>query len=266
MEHAKPLFNDEQQREASLNKAQRCAPCMRHGVESGYKGRVNPSRRAVTAVATVTAVASACALSTVSAHAGERIYRTHMPDGRATYSHQPTSGATLVMTLPPVRVRAQLIEDARTGRQRAQPRTTRPVPAAPDDAALLWLVDQAARRHALDMDLLLALIRQESGFDPQAVSRAGARGLMQLMPATARRYGVQRIHDPGENIAGGSAYLADLLARFGRVDLALAAYNAGEGAVEKHGRRIPPYAETTNYVSAVMADWRQRKQLIAGAR
>jgi soluble lytic murein transglycosylase-like protein len=205
------------------------------------------------------------ACSATNTNAGERIYRSSTPTGEAVYSHQATPGAKLVMTLRPVRVRAQWIEDPATGRRIERPRNVQP-PALPGDAAVRSLIEQAAVRHALDVHLLHALIRQESGFDSRAVSRAGARGLMQLMPATAARYGVQRIHDPGENIAGGSAYLSDLLARFGRIDLALAAYNAGEGAVEKYGRRIPPYAETTGYVASVMADWQRRKDDALAAR
>ena len=164
------------------------------------------------------------------------------------------------MSLPPVKVRAAFVIDPVSGTLRQGPPSSR-MPAVPSDVAVRSLIEQAARRHDLDTDLLMALIRQESGFNPLAVSRTGARGLMQLMPGTALRYGVTRVHDPGENIAGGSAYLSDLLNRFGRLDLALAAYNAGEGAVQKYGNRIPPYAETVNYVAVVLADLRLRKQL-----
>jgi soluble lytic murein transglycosylase-like protein len=125
------------------------------------------------------------------------------------------------------------------------------------------LIRQASRRHNLDVHLLAALIRHESAFNPAAVSHAGARGLMQLMPGTAARYGVARVHDPGENIAGGSAYLRDLLDMFGRVDLALAAYNAGEGAVLRHGRQIPPFPETQNYVRVVLAEYDRRRTAAA---
>jgi soluble lytic murein transglycosylase-like protein len=104
------------------------------------------------------------------------------------------------------------------------------------------------------------VIKQESGFNPMAISSAGARGLMQLMPATARRYGVARVHDPGENIAAGSAYLRDLIDMFGSLELALAAYNAGEGAVIKYGRRIPPYRETQGYVRSVLMEYQRRSR------
>ena len=100
------------------------------------------------------------------------------------------------------------------------------------------------------------MIRAESNGVPTAVSRKGARGLMQLMPATARRLGVRRPFDPKENIRGGTAYLAELAARFGetRADLVLAAYNAGERAVEEH-QGVPPYRETREYVRRVLAFW-----------
>ncbi|WP_236786448.1 lytic transglycosylase domain-containing protein [Allochromatium tepidum] len=115
------------------------------------------------------------------------------------------------------------------------------------------LVLANARRYGLSPSLLHAVIRAESAYDPTAVSRAGAQGLMQLMPDTAARYGVRDSFDPAENIRGGSAYLRDLLDMFDQdVKLALAGYNAGEGAVIKYGRQIPPYAETQDYVRKVL--------------
>ncbi len=121
---------------------------------------------------------------------------------------------------------------------------------------------EAATRHAIDYELLQALIAAESGFDAQAISPKGALGLMQLMPATAQRYGVHadakrsleaKLHDPRINIATGSRYLRDLIRMFpGQLDLALAAYNAGEGAVQRAGNKIPNYRETQNYVKTVL--------------
>lgn len=121
---------------------------------------------------------------------------------------------------------------------------------------------EAARKHGLDESLLHALMAAESGFDIDAVSPKGAVGLMQLMPATAERYGVRadakqtvahKLTDPRINIAAGSRYFSDLLKMFdGSMELALAAYNAGEGAVQRAGRRIPDYRETQNYVKTVM--------------
>jgi soluble lytic murein transglycosylase-like protein len=115
------------------------------------------------------------------------------------------------------------------------------------------MVEEAARQSRLDPRLLHAVIATESGYNPVARSAKGAQGLMQLMPATARRYGVTNAFEPRHNIQGGARYLADLLALFDQdVRLALAAYNAGEGAVLKHGRRIPPYRETNAYVPRVL--------------
>lgn len=110
----------------------------------------------------------------------------------------------------------------------------------------------AADRYALDRALLAAVAKVESNFDPFAVSPRGACGILQLMPKTARRFGVEKIFDVDQNIDGGARYLRWLLDRFGgRVDLALAGYNAGEGAVDRH-RGIPPFAETQWYVLKVL--------------
>ena len=115
------------------------------------------------------------------------------------------------------------------------------------------IIETAARNHGVEVALVHAVITAESGYNPSAVSRAGARGLMQLMPGTAERFGVQNIMDPTQNIHGGVKYLRQLLTMFnGNKELAVAAYNAGENAVIRHGNRIPPYAETTHYVPKVL--------------
>ena len=114
------------------------------------------------------------------------------------------------------------------------------------------LVLEHASRQALRPELVRAVIQVESGFNPAARSPKGAMGLMQLMPATARELGVRDAYDPSENIRGGTLYLRRLLDRYsGDEELALAAYNAGEGAVERYGRRVPPYRETREYVKKV---------------
>jgi soluble lytic murein transglycosylase-like protein len=124
------------------------------------------------------------------------------------------------------------------------------------------LVEAAAREYALESALLHAVIATESAYDPRAVSPKGAVGLMQLMPETARRYGVSDLFDPGQNIRAGARYLRDLLARFDNdIALSLAAYNAGERAVIDRGYRIPPYKETMHYVPTVLARYRVIKGL-----
>ena len=115
------------------------------------------------------------------------------------------------------------------------------------------IVDSSAR-NGVDPLLIYSIMHQESTFKQRAVSNKGARGLMQLMPATAARFGVRNIFDPRENIDGGTRYVRWLLDRFGGdVRLALAGYNAGEGAVDKYGWRVPPYSETQNYVRRIFA-------------
>ncbi len=114
----------------------------------------------------------------------------------------------------------------------------------------LDMAKAAARRHDIPEDMFLKLVQQESGWNPGAVSPKGATGLAQLMPGTAKRLGVD-INDPKQNLEGGAKYLRLMYDRFGSWRLALAAYNAGPEAVEKHGG-IPPYDETKNYVAAIL--------------
>lgn len=119
------------------------------------------------------------------------------------------------------------------------------------DSEIRQTVQHYARRYGLQESLIYAVIRAESNFNPYAVSPAGARGLMQLMPSTAVQMDVTDIFDPAQNVAGGSQYLSEMLRMFGNnLDLALAAYNAGPGAVQKYGG-IPPYKETRQYVTRV---------------
>lgn len=114
------------------------------------------------------------------------------------------------------------------------------------------LIRTNGSKYNVDPYLIFLVMEQESHFNVHAVSPKGARGLMQLMPGTGARFGVRRPHDPAQNISGGTRYLRELLNRFNnRVDLVLAGYNAGEGAVAKYGNRVPPYRETRNYVKKI---------------
>jgi soluble lytic murein transglycosylase-like protein len=125
------------------------------------------------------------------------------------------------------------------------------------------MIRGAARSATLQPALVSAVIVVESGFNPRAVSKKGAIGLMQLRPETARRYGVTDIYDPEQNVRAGAHYLSDLIVRFGsNIELALAAYNAGEEAVERYGRRIPPFAETQTYVPNVMRVYQKLKSQV----
>ena len=161
---------------------------------------------------------------------------------------------------------AQAVDAVKAAKQPAGP----PVPAkmlaffeqSKNYKAVSPLLLEASKTHGIDYSLLKALIVTESGFNPNAVSPKGAVGLMQLIPPTAQRYGVtagkgstieEKLTDPKTNIKAGARYLADLIKRFpGRLELALAAYNAGEGAVQRAGNKIPNYPETQNYVKTVM--------------
>ena len=122
------------------------------------------------------------------------------------------------------------------------------------------IIREAAKRYSVDADLITSVIAAESNFDPRAVSRRDARGLMQLLPSTASKLGVKNIFDPQENIDAGTRYLRDLLQLY-KNDLALtlAAYNAGPERVERYGQRVPPFAETISYVRRVKQTYSQRK-------
>ncbi len=126
------------------------------------------------------------------------------------------------------------------------------------------LLEEAARRYGLDPALVEAVVRAESGFNPAATSPAGAMGLMQLMPATARALGVLDPYDPVQNVHGGVRYLRGLVDRFGDLTLALAAYNAGPAAVQRYGG-VPPYPETRAYVERVLEAWRRGRAGLGGA-
>jgi len=119
-----------------------------------------------------------------------------------------------------------------------------------------------ATKEGLDPFLVLEVMRRESAFNPRARNHKGAGGLMQLIPATARRFGITDPYDPQQAIAGGCKYLKYLMGLFpGRLDLVLAAYNAGEGAVARYNKSVPPYRETQNYVASITYGYRRAKWL-----
>ena len=140
------------------------------------------------------------------------------------------------------------------------------LPATPTPAEMRELLAHAGTAHNIDADLLASVVRAESNGQVRAVSRAGAQGLMQLMPATANDLGVQDAFRADQNIAGGTAYLDALLTKYrDNIALALAAYNAGPAAVDRyHG--IPPYRETQAYVARVIREFNRRKQIALVAR
>lgn len=116
-----------------------------------------------------------------------------------------------------------------------------------------FYIVQASRAHDIDFSLLKAIIKAESNFNPKAVSHKGAKGLMQIMPSNYEHLKIEDPFDPRQNIMGGAHYLKRLLQQFdGKLPLALAAYNAGPGAVDRYNNRIPPYPETENYIKRVM--------------
>lgn len=129
------------------------------------------------------------------------------------------------------------------------------------------IIRQSGAKYGVDPYLIFCVMEQESHFNARALSPKGARGLMQLMPGTSARFGVTRPSDPAQNVAGGTRYLKQLLSQFnGRIDLVLASYNAGEGAVLKFGRKVPPYRETRDYVRRISYRYHRPKTPPAGAR
>lgn len=178
--------------------------------------------------ASVVLVVSAASVQAASFYAGVSA------DGRLVVAEQPMQG---LLAFHP--------DPLREGERR---------PQVDRGDASPWhaLLRQVAEEVGIEAALLKAVVQQESGFNPRAVSPAGAAGLMQLMPATARRFGVRDRFDPAQNLRGGARYLAWLLHHFDQdLDLALAGYNAGEGSVHRYGNQVPPFAETQAYVRAV---------------
>lgn len=207
----------------------------------------------------------------ISPFAAAEMFKNVSPDGRVTYTNKPNKNFQL---LPSTTSRATLdiykrIDGSGHAYYTDQPEKGfnykliirgRPKTYVKDLKFMSGnklkfndLVARAAAKHQMDPRLLHAVIQAESAYNPHAVSSAGAVGLMQLMPATARRYGVYDRMDAEQNVDAGARYLKDLLAMFNsNLKLAVAGYNAGEGAVMKFNNTVPPYPETQNYVQQVL--------------
>lgn len=183
------------------------------------------------------------------------IYAYTAPDGSITLSNVPTDDRYTVLVAAPQQAVAA---PAPVGLAHD------PGPKLARKARYDKVVEEVSRAYGLESALLHAVISVESSYNPKAVSKQGAAGLMQLMPGTAKRYGVADAFDPVQNLRGGANYLRDLLKLFDSdVSLALAAFNAGEDAVMKYGNRIPPYRETLQYVPRVLGYY-QRYRASAG--
>lgn len=182
-----------------------------------------------------------------SAELNQAQAETTTPEAAPTFS-APAAGETLLA--PPATGESLLSQPAPASADPASHarRSTRSTPEA-----LQPIIQEAASRTGLAPELIDAVIKAESGYRTNAVSRVGAQGLMQLMPGTARSLGVSNPFDARQNVMGGAEYLSKQISRFGSVEKALAAYNAGPGAVQKFGG-VPPYAETQRYVRKIMAD------------
>lgn len=180
-------------------------------------------------------ICAAIAVLGMASPAAAQIYTWTDGNGHLVLSNRPKGGAEVAYVVP----KAEAIRTTRSG-----------------DATRFSLYDDLIRDNArlqdVRTDLVRAVVQVESGFNAWAKSPKGAMGLMQLMPQTMRDFRVSDAYNPAENIRGGVAYLRQLLDRYSNNEvLALAAYNAGPGAVDKHGQTVPPYAETQNYVSKI---------------
>lgn len=177
------------------------------------------------------------------------IYAYTADNGTVLLSNVPTDERYQVLVVAPVHVADTVPKPA----QAPAARDLKAYPNLAGKAGYDQVVDEVSHTYGLESALLHAVISVESRYNAKAVSRKGAAGLMQLMPQTAKRYGVVNAFDPRQNLDGGAHYLRDLLRMFNNnTSLALAAYNAGENAVARHGNRIPPYRETQHYVPRVL--------------
>jgi soluble lytic murein transglycosylase-like protein len=201
------------------------------------------------------------------------LFERHTPSDAATAGSAPPAAlpSHSPVSTPARRSRSgtPAIKPAAQSPQSPQTTQTTRMPTALRRAIeLAPAVERGAADHAIDPLLLHAIARVESRHNPEAISPAGARGLMQVMPATGARFGVglpAALHDANTSLEVSARYLRVLNTRFkGQLPLVLAAYNAGEGAVEKHGRRIPPYAETQAYVRSVLTEYQRLQTALDG--
>jgi soluble lytic murein transglycosylase-like protein len=170
------------------------------------------------------------------------IYKYRGPDGSLHFTDRPmTRGYKLLW---------------RSGKSKSKKGGYSLAKMQENKSRLTPLIEEVAKELRIHPGLLHAMVRVESAYNPKAVSKKGAQGLMQLMPETASRYGVADSYDPKQNLEGGARYLSDLLREFEYdIKLALAAYNAGENAVKRYGNKIPPFPETINYVDKVLGEY-----------
>jgi len=188
-------------------------------------------------------------LAVLAAPVQADVYAYTDADGVEHYANAPGNGNYQ-------RISSLLEESGKNNRANARP-------VRGNVAAYARDIEKAADEAGIDAALVHAVITAESGYNPGAISRTGAQGLMQLMPGTARRYAVKNAFDPKQNISGGTRYLRDLLDLFdNNVELAVAAYNAGENAVIRHGKKIPPYRETQAYVPKVLRLYEKYQALL----
>lgn len=200
-----------------------------------------------------------------SQHNGQ-VVNSYTNSGAEHYRHTMRSGGGNIYNLaPPVDLRPsskglsslKIPSSVSYRKSHSKELPSRYISIGSNRTDLSGIVVKHAKAYNLDPLLIEEVIRQESNFRPTVSSYVGAQGLMQLMPGTAAMLGVRDSNDPDQNVEGGTRYLAQQLTRFGRLDYALAAYNAGPGAVESYGG-IPPYAETQNYVARIVSAYNNR--------
>jgi soluble lytic murein transglycosylase-like protein len=187
--------------------------------------------------------------------------RLYLPEDGPTVSNSATSDTNYLEVAADAIVRVEKVADPPGSIATAKTSAIVSNEVTPTKEEIREMLAHSGAAHDIDADLLASVMKAESGGQVRAVSRTGARGLMQLMPATASQMGVQDSFRPDQNIAGGTAYLDELLTRYrDNIALALAAYNAGPAAVDRyHG--VPPYRETKEYVARVIREFNRRKQM-----